>query len=183
MPGGHLNLDHRIHEHVSTGLTSERNCWVSQPIPANTSRKRVSRCSRGSMLRLGALVHEKHEEFAHLRRAIGRGLASRLVIHLVGAADAVAIGKRIAGDGVAQIAAELLFGPEDQGTRGGMHAIGANQQIKGLGRAIIERHLHRILPWYNGNEPTTKPHLDLPSSASYSTSSSVSASVPCIFHR
>src|SRR6266700_7332129 len=96
------------------------------------------------MLRLCYLVHEKREDFARLRRAIGGCQESRLEIHLPGVADVVAVGERIAGDGVAQIAAELLFRSEDEGARGGMHAVGTDQEIEGLACAISERHLHRI---------------------------------------
>src|SRR5581483_10880866 len=162
MPGGHLNLDHRIHEHGSLWADIGEEP-LSQPThPREHLAQMCQSLFAWQMLRLRALIQEQDEEFALGIRAIGKDLSSWLVIQLVGAANAVAVGKRVTGDSVAQIATELLFWSEDQSTRGRMHAIGTNQQIKRLGRAVIECCDHRIRARFYALDPTTKPHLHAP---------------------
>src|SRR6266705_1206807 len=82
------------------------------------------------MLRRGRPIQEKREDVVRLRRAKGGDQTSWFDIHFPGATDAVAVGQRIAGNGAAQIAPEVVFGSKDQGACARMHAIGTDQQIR-----------------------------------------------------
>jgi hypothetical protein len=71
------------------------------------------------------------------------------------------IGEWIAGNGIAQISTEVLFWPEDQCAREGMHAIRADEQIEGLGCPIGQRDLDQIRASMDMSERTAETHIHL----------------------
>src|SRR5258708_34378334 len=99
MPGGHLDLDHRIHEHALRWADIGEELLGQPAHPCKHLAQVWQPLLAWKMLLLGNLVHEKREDFARLLRAIGGCQASRLEIHLPSVAEFVALGERMSATG------------------------------------------------------------------------------------